>query len=157
MNTNHRMIELKDCNNCQHCSPKEYEQTKDKEPHMCQLLGKRLKHGTNSKSHYAIEPLPDCPLTHKFMEGVIKSQNVIDIGLFHVGSVYSIWNSNGERIFTGMLVNVQATYMEFLKPLYKMEDQERFASYYIYYQDIEMRGTRIEIVKEFSDWFGEII
>ena len=40
-----------DCNNCNHCAPKEGRQTSDKENHMCLKYNKRLFHGTNKTLH----------------------------------------------------------------------------------------------------------
>lgn len=53
---------MEDCNYCKYCKPKEKEQTKNKEPHMCLLINKVLRHGTQSQPHYRIIPHIECPL-----------------------------------------------------------------------------------------------
>ena len=38
------------------------EQTKNKEPHMCLLINKVLRHGIQSQYHYRVIPHMECPL-----------------------------------------------------------------------------------------------
>ena len=56
---------IKDCNNCKYCKPKEIEQTKDKEPHVCVLINKRLFHDSPSQHHYCIKSHIKCPLIRR--------------------------------------------------------------------------------------------
>lgn len=53
---------IQDCNICDYCSPKEWEQSKDKEPHMCKFLNKQIKHYTQGwRRHSRIKPHENCP------------------------------------------------------------------------------------------------
>ena len=55
------MEKLNDCNYCEYCSPKESEQTRNKEPHMCLKYKKQLRHMASGKSHSPlIRPCQDC-------------------------------------------------------------------------------------------------
>lgn len=47
-----------DCNNCYWCTPKECEQTENKEPHICNKYNMRLFHRANTKIH----PCQECLL-----------------------------------------------------------------------------------------------
>jgi hypothetical protein len=57
---------MKDCNDCPHMNPKESNQTKAKEPHICGLTGRRVRHiwfGPPGMSHPDDLPSPDwCPM-----------------------------------------------------------------------------------------------
>jgi len=50
-------MRLRFCNQCDKLSPKESEQTKKKEPHICKYLNRRLRH----EGHHPDIPTPkDC-------------------------------------------------------------------------------------------------
>lgn len=59
------IVNSPDCNDCQHMSLKEADQTDNREPHMCTLYNKRCFHIANTRIHLPkIMPCAQCALDY---------------------------------------------------------------------------------------------